>query len=439
MECFFRYGVGLLYVLVVSVCLLEVDCIVFEINNMDVNRVIYTFELDIKMTCSEPNITNPQLEILQGSNIVQETQNFKLTRMRQSVELTISQVQLMDGGEYTCRVRSMDSTDIVATSSLTLNVQEGGAYCLYNDSSLNWNEGDTKILSCYYISSFSDDFQWQVSNSSSSFPLMSSSLYTDSLHKRILFVSIGPLKRSDNGNMYQCSHSTVNPADRAASCMFGPISVNPIVATTTQVRAEIIITSRELLSEQLPVTSNSTTHTLEIGSITSVDQSGTSIQSLGVTQVSSKDITATQESSGKDSSVTVFILSSVIVIMAVIIVTGIIYLFVARWKRGERGNTNSDLRSESRMQQKVVSCATLNTTNNIDVGSELRDMKGSHYANKESHVTHHYLNEDVSQQSLYTTKIYNGTMNSCSDGRVTMETIDDGYYELNNPGTVPKS
>ncbi|KAJ8031277.1 hypothetical protein HOLleu_27958 [Holothuria leucospilota] len=295
MEWIFCYGVGLLYVLVASVCLLEVDCIVFEINNMDVNRVVYIFELNIKMTCSEPNIRNPQFEILHESSLVQETPNLKFTVTTQSVELTISQVQLMDGGEYTCRVRSMDSTDIVATASLTLNVHDRGTHCLYNDSSLNWNEGDTKKLSCYYLASFSDDFQWQVSNSSSSsVPLTSSSLYSDSEHKRILFTSVGPLKSSDNGNMYQCSHSVDYPADIAASCMFGPISVNPISATTTVIAANMSLSSVGSLSRTQSTASNN-------GSITNF-QSTPKLMKATTSKVQSSPVTSWEPSTS--SSVT---------------------------------------------------------------------------------------------------------------------------------------
>ncbi|PIK52680.1 hypothetical protein BSL78_10447 [Apostichopus japonicus] len=345
------------------------ECVVFEINDYDLNRVVLVRESDIVMTCSAPEFNNPQFNISHQSNIIIDSQdNFRITTftLNKSIEVRITEVQEFHGGIYQCLVAGDGSMTL---TNLTLDVRSGNSLsCPQSSETLNVNEGNSLSLFCYFLWSAdagnftSFDFIWQEKSEPNPVPLNNSKVTPSSdFVKGIVIAVVGPFTADDDDTVYECSHLMPDIAG-SLPCSVGPVNVtprptNPTSQTSTQQPVTVPATSTPIrVSTKASAPSTTTTNrktlnvTIEPGENTptssSPPSSSSSISStsslVGQDIVTEESMTTT--SVPENSSITIIILSCVAVIILVIFIAILLCLvFLCKGKSKKRDKEKSDL------------------------------------------------------------------------------------------------
>ncbi|PIK34623.1 hypothetical protein BSL78_28551 [Apostichopus japonicus] len=323
------------------------ECVVFEINDYDSNRVVLVDESDIVMTCSAPEFNNPQFEISHKSNIIIDSQDsFLITTLNKSIEVRITHVQAFHGGIYQCLVTGDGSMTL---TNLTLDVRSGtNIYCPQSSETLNVNEGESLTLFCYFLWSLPSgeftpyDYIWQKKIAPNPVLLATSTVTQSSGSvKGILIAVVGPFTADDDDTVYECSHP-LRAIAGTISCSVGPVTVtprptNPTPQNPTQQPVTVPATSTPIrLSTKASSPSTITTYqkTLNV-TIGPSKNTPTATPSPVQKDITEEPMTKSNKTPVVNISTIASIILSIVVIILAIVIT-VLLCHKSRFKRKER-------------------------------------------------------------------------------------------------------
>lgn len=181
--------------------------IFFQLEDSEVNEVIFIGEKDIVMACVVTSLLPANIKIEHNKKIV--TYN---NGTGNCVKYIIKEVKENDGGNYTCTAvyDSISGGQIIQNTTLHLNVHKSTSPQCFRNGTIRkrYEERDVLMMSCYCLQETNQSCRWAQSfldsNKAEAIPPYEILKTRNKPEKRILRILVGPITAMDQKTRFDC-------------------------------------------------------------------------------------------------------------------------------------------------------------------------------------------------------------------------------------------
>lgn len=200
--------------------------IFFELENSNVNEIIFIGERDIVMRCGLTSLPYSDIKIEHAENIVAYN-----NRTGNCVNYTIMEVRSNDGGNYLCTANYTNSTvTLTFQKQLQIYIHDSTSPQCFRNGTMGtpYKEGDILLMTCYCPLGMKK-CTWSKTELGSGLADVITPNETSTKDKTILRILEGPITAKDNITRFDCYFGN-SPNER---CSIGANSSKDVVFNLT--------------------------------------------------------------------------------------------------------------------------------------------------------------------------------------------------------------